>query len=173
MTPAEYNTIVAEVARQHVSENKPIHKAIAKIVIKHTPMAILANSLREPTEDELLDVVEQHNPFAVEDLSDDLRARYTAICKLHLDVKSAVSQYRSERLVPASYRILESKSGRYLTWVEANPDCEAHDDDKMAEFTHKFAAHDAAENYSRVMESVGANVAVEVAAFNRYHERIQ
>ena len=173
MTSTEYGNIVTEIARQHVCENKPISKIIAKIVIRHTPMAILANSLREPTEDELLDVVEQHNPFAVEDLSDDLRARYTAICKLHLDVQTAITQYRSERLVPSTYRILETKSGRYLTWIEANPDCDDPDDDKMAEFTHSFAAQEAAENYSRVMESLRANVTVEVVAFNRYHERIR
>ena len=173
MTPEEYASLVAEIARLHVCENKPIHKTVAKAVIKFTPMAVLANSLREPTEEELLDVVEQHNPFAVEDLSDELRARYTAICKLHLDVKSAISQYREERMLPVSYRILETISSRYLTWVEADPDCDAGDDDKMAEFANKGKAQEAADNYGRVMESVLAPAAVEVAAFNRYHERIQ
>lgn len=172
MNADEYASLVAEIARLHVCENKPVHKTVAKAVIKFTPMAVLANSMREPSEEELLDVVEQHNPFAVEDLSDELRARYTAICKLHLDVKAAINVYREERHMPVSFRILEA-SGRYLAWGEADPSCNAADDDKMAEFDNKPAAEEAAQNYRFVMESVRAPVSVEVAAFNRYHERIQ
>ena len=172
MNAEEYASLVAEIARLHVCENKPIHKTVAKAVIKFTPMAVLAHSMREPTEEELLDVVEQHNPFAVEDLTDELRARYTAICKLTLDVNSAISQYREQRLLPVSYRILETTSGRYLTWAEADPNCDAKDDDKMAEYKDQKEAQQAADVYQCVMQSIAAKGLVEVAAFNRYHERI-
>lgn len=173
MDANEYASLVAEIARLHVCENKPVHKTVAKAVIKFTPMAVLANSMREPTEDELLEVVEQHNPFAVEDLSDELRARYTAICKLQLDVTTAICKYREERLLPVSWRILETSASRYLTMGEAVPECKSSDDDKMAEFHVEDEAHQAAESYTLVMESVGVPVEVEIAVFNRYHERIQ
>lgn len=172
MNAAEYASLVAEIARLHVCENKPIHKNVAKAVIHHSPMAVLANSMREPTEDELLDVVEKHNPFAVEDLTDELRSRYTAICKLTLDVNASIKQYREERMLPVSYRILETASSRYLTWGEADPDCDAKDDDKMAEYARRNEAEEAAETYRLVMQALAAPSDVEVAAFNRYHERI-
>lgn len=171
MDAAEYAAMVGSIARLHVAENKPISKVIAKTVMRITPLAVLANSMREPTEEQLLEVVEQHNPFAVEDLSEDLRARYTAIAKLHLDVDTAITQYREERMMPASFRVLDGD--RYLTWAEADPECETADDDKMAEFTDREAADNAAFNYAGVMEAVGSEREVAVAVFNRYHERIR
>lgn len=171
MQAEEYASLVAEIARLHVCENKPVHKMVARAVMKHSPMAVLANSLREPTEDELLEVVEKHNPFAVDDLTDELRSRYTAFCKLHIDVEAAISQYRQDRFAPVSYRVLEGN--RYLTWLEADPNCVTADDDKMAEYDSRNEAAAAAEVYGSVMSSIGGTTTVEVAAFNRYHERIQ
>lgn len=173
MDSEEYKILVAEISRLHVCEKKNVSKTVAKAVIKFTPMAVLANSMREPTEEELLEVVEQHNPFAVEDLSDELRARYTAICKLTLDVTTAIGKYREERMWPVYWRILETTASRYLTMGEAVPHCAIADDDKMAEFHNEDDAHEAAESYTLIMEAVAVPVAVEIAVFNRYHERIQ
>jgi hypothetical protein len=172
MKAEEYTDLVSSIARSHVCENKPIHKAVAKAVIKLTPMAVLANSMREPTEDELLEVVEQHNPFAVENLSEELRTRYTAVCKLTLDVNASVKVFREERLRPVSYRILESSQSRYLTWAESDPDCDSTDDDKMAEYKDRETAEQHAKMYQAVMQSLDVQTEVEVVSFNRYHERI-
>ncbi len=174
MTSTEYANLVAEIARQYVSENKPLHRTLARIAIKSTPMAILANSLREPTEDQLLEVIERYNPFAAvdEDITDELRTRYTAICKLQLDVNDAIVKYREERLLPITYRILDLSTGKYLTWAEADPNLEVADDDVMAEYTSREEAETAAETYARVMNSIQASTELEVVVFNRYHERI-
>ena len=173
MDAKEYASLVAEIARQHVCENKPTHKAVVRAVMKHSPMAVLTHSFREPTEDELLEIVERHNPFAAEDLSDELRSRYTAICKLHLDVVEAVKLYREDRFVPSFYRLLDASTSRYLTWAEADPNCDDKLDDKMAEFTSLEDAHKAIADYCRVMSSLAAEPHVELISLNRYHERIQ
>lgn len=172
MNSQEYADLVDDLARQYVCENKSVQKLVAKAVMAHTPTAVLANSMLEPTEDQLLEVVELYNPYAAENLGDELRPRYTAICKLYHDVNNSVARYREERLVPVSFRILESISGRYLTWIEADPNCDDVVNDEMAEFKSLDDATQAVKNYANVMNSVQAPASAQITGFNRYHERI-
>lgn len=171
MNSEQYAKLVSEIARQHVCENKSYQKTVMKIVVSHTPATIFANSHREPTEDELLETIERHNPFAVDEINEEIRYRYLAVCKLELDVVDAIKAYRNERKVPSHYRILED-STRYLTWFEAAPDVEGKKDDEMAEFKTESEANQAAELYQEVMSEVGVSHEVSVIPFNRFHERI-
>jgi hypothetical protein len=171
MNSEQYGKMVAEIARLYVCENKSYLKTAVKTVINLTPAVIFANSPREPTEDELLETVERHNPFAVEDMSEELRYRYLAVCKLELDIADAVKAYRVERAVISHYRLLEDQT-RYLTWLEAAPEIEGKKDDEMAEFNQLNEAEEVAHCYTSVMSAVGIRHDVEVVGFNRFHERI-
>ena len=172
MNAEEYQKVVAELARLHVAEGKPLNKIVAKTVMVIKPMTVLAHSLREPTEEQLYETAQAHNPFAGEDMTDELHNRYNAICKLQLDVEAAVKSYREERHHPITFRLLEVGSNRYLTWMEADPDCDDKDNNKMAEFTGSDTAELMANAYNTVMYSIGLPSRAVVASFNRYHERI-
>lgn len=167
----EYQRAVAELARLHVVENKSLHKMVSKVAVAHTT-AILAHSFREPTEDQLYETAHAHNPFAGDDLTQELRGRYTAVCKLQLDVEAAVKSYREERHHPATFRLLELVGKRYLTWMEADPDCEDDLNDKMAELTAFGDAERMASAYNSVMSRISSDSKTVIVAFNRYHERI-
>jgi hypothetical protein len=170
MNSEEYQKLVFEMAKDAVlKENKLYHKNVAKIVIKN-PFAVLDNSLREPSEEELLEVVEQHNPFAVENLTEDLRLRYTAICKLQLDVRDAILAYQKERPNPFLYRILEIPKSHYLTWDEVDPHC--FESEETADFFSSEEAKMYAESYAAAMASIRIFVKTKIVAFNRYNEEL-
>ena len=171
MDSEKYANVVSEIARQYVCENKSYQKAVIKTVMSLTPTVIFTYSHREPTEDQFIDTLERHNPFAVDDISEEIRTRYTAVCKLELDVLEAIQAYRSQRSVPTHYRLLEDAT-RYLTWIEAAPELDGKKNDEMAEFHDPEEAAEMAHCYCSSMSAVGIRHEVLVVAFNRFHERI-